>query len=550
MLSSEICSFGQHLFKMNNHWVREISWKNWTLLIFILNFIGAQLLFSQGNSKDSPIDDSLFFNLNQNLEKWGLNSPLEQAKASAELGRFYQKHALPSKAIEYFGNALELIHDLPADTLQAQLNNSIAEIHLEANNYDLAMGFVEEALELSERLGNIKHQALANGTLGECMEKQGEYGQALELQKKSLSFYQALGDKLGMAKAHEDIGSIYEDLTQYDLALSYFQKAYAYSKNKENEFHADILNNIGDVFRKQGNFEEGLRYTKMAKSLSIKIRSHKQLASAYKDLAKTYALMGEHEKAFQNLMEAESYRELLAEETNKNQLGLWQAIYESHQQENQIQLLKEKNKVTLANQKLMAIAFLSIALLAFFGYKYKRRKVIDQRRLEELESRTLKAELERKAAEEKVLQKENQTKTTALSQYSLQLSQKNKLLFELSRKLKNMANRKEMDLAFQLKHLSKEVDFHLEQENEWEEFMGFFQEIHPGFSKKLSETANSKLSPAELKLAALLRMNLSSKEMASILRITPDSVRVARYRLRKKLPIEAKKDLVNFMIEM
>ncbi|WP_157811716.1 helix-turn-helix transcriptional regulator [Tenacibaculum sp. SZ-18] len=46
----------------------------------------------------------------------------------------------------------------------------------------------------------------------------------------------------------------------------------------------------------------------------------------------------------------------------------------------------------------------------------------------------------------------------------------------------------------------------------------------------------------------LLRLNLTSKEIAEILNVTPDSVRVARYRLRKKLPISPKEDLVNFML--
>ena len=75
------------------------------------------------------------------------------------------------------------------------------------------------------------------------------------------------------------------------------------------------------------------------------------------------------------------------------------------------------------------------------------------------------------------------------------------------------------------------------QEREWDEFIVLFKEIHPDFVKRISEAALDVLSPAELRLGILLRLNLSSKEIASILRLTPDSIRVARYRLRKKLPI-------------
>ena len=106
-----------------------------------------------------------------------------------------------------------------------------------------------------------------------------------------------------------------------------------------------------------------------------------------------------------------------------------------------------------------------------------------------------------------------------------------------------------MDPVPKIKSLAKELDKSLSEEQECEEFMSFFQEIRPQFIKELSKRATAKLSSTELRLAMLLRLNLSSKEIAAILRVTPDSVRVARYRLRRKLPIEPKQELVNFMLQ-
>ena len=80
--------------------------------------------------------------------------------------------------------------------------------------------------------------------------------------------------------------------------------------------------------------------------------------------------------------------------------------------------------------------------------------------------------------------------------------------------------------------------------------MDLFEDIHPYFSKNLSDIALQKLTATELRLCLLLRLDLSSKEISSVLRITPDSVRVARYRLRKKLPIETQEELVNFMLKL
>ena len=89
----------------------------------------------------------------------------------------------------------------------------------------------------------------------------------------------------------------------------------------------------------------------------------------------------------------------------------------------------------------------------------------------------------------------------------------------------------------------------MQKDEEWEEFLNYFKEIHPDFISKLMINSEQKLSPTEIRLAMLLRLNLSSKEIASILRITPDSVRVARYRLRRKLIIKKKQDLSSFLRE-
>ena len=113
-----------------------------------------------------------------------------------------------------------------------------------------------------------------------------------------------------------------------------------------------------------------------------------------------------------------------------------------------------------------------------------------------------------------------------------------------------MSSRSKMDTQSKIKDLAKELDFALQQEDEWDEFMNFFEDVHPQFFKDLAQAAISKLSSAELRLAMLLRLNLSSKEIASILRVTPDSVRVARYRLRKKLPINSKQELVHFLMNL
>jgi len=386
--------------------------------------------------------------------------------------------------------------------------------------------------------------------LGASHEKQAEYEAALKDQKQSLELFQKLGDDFGVAMTNENMGSIYEDLEQFYLAHQYFQQSYDYLQGTRTVAEINVLNNIGDSFRKRGDYQSGLEYTRKALELSKELNDLHQLESAYKDLSKNYALMENYEEAHSHLLLAEKYNNEMLTAQNYDQLNMLQTIYETNKKEAEIQLLKEQNKVSVANQNLLWVALFAIAVIFIILYFYLGKKRKARLKIQEYKQRMLKAELDKKAIEEKNLQREVQLKAASLSRYSLHLSQKNKILLDMSNTLRNIASRKHMNTSDKIKELVKEIDFNLKEEQEWDEFMTFFKEIHPEFIKKLSAFSKNSLSPAELRLGMLLRLNLSSKEIASILRVTPDSVRVARYRLRKKLPIDQKEELVNFMIEL
>ena len=82
--------------------------------------------------------------------------------------------------------------------------------------------------------------------------------------------------------------------------------------------------------------------------------------------------------------------------------------------------------------------------------------------------------------------------------------------------------------------------------NIWDDFKMRFERIHPNFIKNLREKIEI-LSPTEQKLSILLRLNLSSKEIADILSIQIDSVKTARSRLRKKFNITRDENMLHFL---
>jgi DNA-binding CsgD family transcriptional regulator len=136
-------------------------------------------------------------------------------------------------------------------------------------------------------------------------------------------------------------------------------------------------------------------------------------------------------------------------------------------------------------------------------------------------------------------------KSKALANSTFNLVRKNEILLTLKQELRTAAQRSlsERD-HYKLKEL---IDKHLSSEQDWEMFESNFNQVHDDFFKRLKE-AYPDLTPGDLKLAAYLRMNLSSKEIAPLLHISIRGVENKRYRLRKKTNLEADDNVTDFFM--
>ncbi|RIV27775.1 helix-turn-helix transcriptional regulator [Fibrisoma montanum] len=97
--------------------------------------------------------------------------------------------------------------------------------------------------------------------------------------------------------------------------------------------------------------------------------------------------------------------------------------------------------------------------------------------------------------------------------------------------------------------LIKLIDYSFSLDKEWEDFRVYFEQVHQSFFVRLKEICPD-LTPGELRLCALVKLNLNLKESATILKISPDSVKTARYRLRKKLNVSEEQTLTDYLLTL
>lgn len=145
------------------------------------------------------------------------------------------------------------------------------------------------------------------------------------------------------------------------------------------------------------------------------------------------------------------------------------------------------------------------------------------------------------------LKSELDHKNDQLTTITMQLMKNNEFIQEVQDKISSTLNKKNSKQEF--KKLIKTIDKEISNNDSWDQFAYHFDQVHGNYLKKLADN-NISLSPREIKMAAFLRMNMSSKEISKLLSITVRGVELARYRLRKKLNLNRDQNLVEYLIEL
>jgi phosphate/sulfate permease len=203
----------------------------------------------------------------------------------------------------------------------------------------------------------------------------------------------------------------------------------------------------------------------------------------------------------------------------------------------------------------VANSLLILMVLLFIYIHFTRRKKIKYLtyQIKALEEKyLLKVEHLEKSLIEKIhlqddLGKELKFRQSEMVTMAMSIIHKNEFLNELKEEIiKIKANIKDQEIRLGLNKLSLMITQDLSIDRDREKFQMHINEQNSNFIHKLSESFPS-ITDNEKRLASLLRLNLSSKEIASILNISPKSVEMNRYRLRKKLKVDPKINLNDFI---
>ncbi|PAU95898.1 hypothetical protein CK503_02255 [Aliifodinibius salipaludis] len=508
-----------------------------------------------------------------------LGGPQREAATLENIGALYRRQSDYPKALEYYYNALELREKL-AD--QKQLINTLKNIGVineRLGQKEKAIHFYKRTLSISEEYDNASETAINAVQLGNIYASLGETDQALQFMNTALEASRQLPGEHASATILLEISDLYKNAKSYQQALEANQEALSLATGMAGKsLQALAMKNIAVIYAEQGELSTANSYLMQTLDLFREIGRLEEVVKAQIQIARNYL---EEEEPTQSIAVAskaldtaeevqsfelsrqvlevliEAYREkrefeqaLIAQEqmiavrdsifnqTKSRQIAEMQTRYETKKKEQEIALLQKEKKQQALLRNAFLVGLILIGIIGILVYNRQRIKINKNR-----------TQLENKRLKEEQLEQELDFKNKQLTTHTLHLVQKNETMKELKEKINEMRHKENGNVNKSLQKLRNLVDYSFSLDEDWEQFRLYFEEVHDHFFDTLKKKY-PELTPNELRLSALAKLNLSIKETATIMGITPNSVKTARYRLRKKLDIETEENLTEFMMEI
>jgi len=422
-------------------------------------------------------------------------------------------------------------------------------------DYTKAKQYIKKALINFRESGEKSSEANAMVHLASAYFNEGVFDSALVTNQEALRLYTEVGSEAGVSQALSHIGDIMVHYKKYNEAKKYFIEAITLRRKNEDQYGLAIsFTGLANTLYAMGNVTDSKLYYDSALVLSKQIGTIWQTAEVYQSIADFHSEEGNYKQAYEATQELVYLKDTLFNREKMEVVKELAAQYEIDLAQKQIDIHKNENIILKKSNNLFIFLLIALGiifiLLVMLGItRFKRTRLQNQKNLEiaeknrelaEIKKNKVEAELEKTKLEQDKMAAELSFKKKELTQLALHINQQNDFLETLKNNLKEVSSSPEV------KSLERDLDSKLNLDKQREDFELNIDLINEDFYRKLMDKF-PQLNESEKKLCAMIRLNLSSKEIAAIQNITPKSVDMNRYRMRKKLNISAEEDLSKFL---
>ncbi|MEM7161008.1 MAG: tetratricopeptide repeat protein [Bacteroidota bacterium] len=441
------------------------------------------------------------------------------ANSYRDLGKLTESLECHLKSLE-----LKKEMELPAETIAPSywnIGNTLGDIE----NYEESNKYYDKALEIYEDLNyvddimELKYMKVMNmehidSTLN-LVPQVEEYIEHCRNKNYSNSLAGAL-DHLG--NIHRRKGNYIQSESNYLEALKLAEQ------NGEESLPGLVKRHLVSLYLKQNLYQKALPYAEASLVSSEEFSTKKKQIHDYKVLADIYEGLNDYQAALSNYKNYHLLNSDVLSQENINYINELEIGFEAKEKEAEIALLTKEKEIDEAEKRsLWTGLVLLIALVFALVIAIRQRSKAAQIRQEKVRS-------------------DLNFKKKELLAYTTQLAHKNEVLEKLKTDLVDLKPNEEN--PNEMNSIIRSIDFNLKDDANWDAFKQRFENVHEGFTQRLL-TEHPELSSGDLRLIALLKMQLNSKEIANLLNISQEGIKKARYRLRKKMNLESGDSLEN-----
>lgn len=477
-------------------------------------------------------------------------------------------------ALDYYKKASELYKEVHMPEDYAELINRIGMTYWSLGINDKALDYLQQYISLLNP-DNPKSQAIGYNNLGAIYKEIGNSSKALEYFRKAFDYYLIAGDSLDLPSPLTNIGGIFASRQLNDSALFYYNKSLIISDEMNDRLQsAKTKHNIALIYSDYKRYvESGLllnEYLETSKELGYKEGiaqaelslgnlARKQLlfteAQSYfedcirdaGDISLSNVLMQAHKNLSEILEEGHNYqrslihyqqymivRDSIFNKEKTRTITELETRYETEKKEQENILLLKDNELKDKTINILFVILAGIMVLVIstiFLVILYRKNVLTKHRLAESEAARLAEKVEFQNRE--------------LASNALALSRNLSFIKNLLIELKEITPHVDTEGLQTVRSISRSIQ-HLDNDPAWEEFEMRFHQVHNKFYENLMQSFHS-LTTNEVRLCALLKLGMNTKEISSVTFQSIRAIEAARLRLRKKLGLEGAEDLGAFL---
>lgn len=415
----------------------------------------------------------------------------------------------------------------------------LADIEYQLGNYKTSLDYALGAKAIYKENNDKIYSSYAANAAGLAAEQMNNLTLARNLLKESIQLAREMNIRSMISQNLNALARLDYNENNFKSAEIYLVESIQIAKTEDIKFDlTEALKEMANLNTAKNNFTVALKNINDVIQIARNIEAVPTLRDALMIRATIRNKLNYGDLAYQDLKEFQTLHDSLFNEKKTQQIEELKTIYEIEKKEAEITLqqeeiktLNEKAKVDKLTKWLYAggmVSALTLFVLSVFGFRQRMKK---NRIAREKQEEIYKQKIEHKQKE--------------LASQTLHLVQKNTFIQELMENLENIKNSPE-----KFKMEFRRIVMLLKKENasdkDWEIFKTYFADVHNDFDQKL-KTLYADISEKEIRLAAFLRMHLTTKEIAATLNVLPDSILKSKYRLKKKLGLDKETDLTSFL---